>query len=165
MFNSNAIVPVSLVIDTRSEEQLNAYMNLLRAIGRTSETSEEQEPESESGQEQETTPRQKRQYTRRKKVEETPAPTEEQEEHEQEEPASPANGEPAAPAPAPTPAKPAEKEETMYSIEDVRKLLAQKVITHRDEIKSKLSDLGAPNVSSLKPDLYPEMVTFLNSLD
>ena len=50
------------------------------------------------------------------------------------------------------------------SIEDVRKMLAQKVNEHRDVIKQKLNELGAPSVTKLDPSKYDEMYNFLKSL-
>ena len=50
------------------------------------------------------------------------------------------------------------------SIEDVRKMLAQKVNEHRDLIKQKLNELGAPSVTKLNPSKYDEMYNFLESL-
>lgn len=50
------------------------------------------------------------------------------------------------------------------SIEDVRKMLAQKVNEHRDIIKQKLNELGAPSVTKLDPSNYDEMYNFLKSL-
>lgn len=49
-------------------------------------------------------------------------------------------------------------------IEDVRALLAKKVESHRSEIKSKLTELGAPNVTALAKENYAEFVVFLNNL-
>ena len=49
-------------------------------------------------------------------------------------------------------------------IEDVRALLAKKVENNRSEIKTKLTALGAPNVTALAKDKYPEFVEFLNGL-
>ena len=68
--------------------------------------------------------------------------------------ANPASGAPAAQA-----ASSASK-----SIEDVRKMLAQKVNEHRDVIKQKLNELGAPSVTKLNPSKYDEMYNFLKSL-
>lgn len=68
--------------------------------------------------------------------------------------ANPASGAPAAQA-----ASSASK-----SIEDVRKMLAQKVNEHRDVIKQKLNELGAPSVTKLNPSKYDEMYNFLESL-
>lgn len=68
--------------------------------------------------------------------------------------ANPASGAPAAQA-----ASSASK-----SIEDVRKMLAQKVNEHRDVIKQKLNELGAPSVTKLDPSKYDEMYNFLKSL-
>ena len=59
-----------------------------------------------------------------------------------------------------------EAEETAsLKIEDVRPLLAKKVGTHRQDIKDKLTEFGAPNLTALEPKFYAEFVDFLNSLD
>lgn len=59
-----------------------------------------------------------------------------------------------------------EAEETVsLKIEDVRPLLAKKVGTHRQAIKDKLTEFGAPNLTALEPKFYAEFVDFLNSLD
>ena len=50
------------------------------------------------------------------------------------------------------------------SIEDVRGMLAKKVNEHRDVIKQKLNELGAPSVTKLDPTKYDEMYNFLESL-
>lgn len=68
--------------------------------------------------------------------------------------AKPALSAPAAPA-----ASSASK-----SIEDVRGMLAKKVNEHRDVIKQKLNELGAPSVTRLDPAKYDEMYNFLESL-
>ena len=66
--------------------------------------------------------------------------------------------------------KPAEKvaekpaATTGVSIEDVRKALASKVNEHRQEIKEKLEELGAPSVTKLDPSKYEEMYNYLTSL-
>ena len=66
---------------------------------------------------------------------------------------------PASGAPAVQAASSASK-----SIEDVRKMLAQKVNEHRDAIKQKLNEFGAPSVTKLDPSKYDEMYNFLESL-
>lgn len=74
---------------------------------------------------------------------------------------------PAAEAPAATPEAPAAEATTAAaskSIEDVRKMLVQKVDAHRDAIKQKLNEFGAPSVTKLDPSKYDEMYNFLNSL-
>ena len=66
--------------------------------------------------------------------------------------------------------KPAEKvaekpaATTGVSIEDIRKALASKVNEHRQEIKEKLEELGAPSVTKLDPSKYEEMYNYLTSL-
>lgn len=78
-------------------------------------------------------------------------------------PAAPAQTQSAAnPAPS-APAAPAASS-APKSIEDVRGLLARKVNEHRDVIKQKLNELGAPSVTRLDPAKYDEMYNFLESL-
>lgn len=93
-------------------------------------------------------------------------------------PAAPAKPAPAKPTPqpvAPAPTKPTATpapgapaaqaaSSASKSIEDVRALLAKKVNEHRDVIKQKLNELGAPSVTKLDPAKYDEMFNFLESL-
>lgn len=97
----------------------------------------------------------------------TDTTVEEQAKKPEPEPAKPA----AAPATKPEPAKPAAApapklavKPSSIGIEDVRKILATKVNDHRNEIKEKLNELGAPSVTKLAPEKYQEMYDFLNSL-
>lgn len=78
----------------------------------------------------------------------------------------PATAKPATvPATAkPTTAAPAAAPAASKNIEDVRKMLAQKVNEHRDVIKQKLNEFGAPSVTKLDPSKYDEMYNFLESL-
>jgi hypothetical protein len=55
-------------------------------------------------------------------------------------------------------------QEISIKVEDVRALLAKKVNDHRSEIKTKLTELGAGNVTSLKVEQYPDFMEFLNGL-
>lgn len=66
--------------------------------------------------------------------------------------------------PTPEPAKQAEATKSSVGIEDVRKVLASKVNDHRDVIKEKLNELGAPSVTKLAKEKYQEMYDFLISL-
>lgn len=78
-------------------------------------------------------------------------------------PAAPAQTQSAAkPAPS-APAAPAASSASK-SIEDVRAMLAKQVNEHRDVIKQKLNELGAPSVTKLDPAKYDEMFNFLESL-
>lgn len=78
-------------------------------------------------------------------------------------PAAPAQTKPAA---TPAPGAPAAQaaSSASKSIEDVRAMLAKKVNEHRDVIKQKLNELGAPSVTKLDPAKYDEMFNFLESL-
>lgn len=79
-------------------------------------------------------------------------------------PATPAK--PAAPAKLAASAKPATSAPaSTITIEDVRKALSEKVNAHRNEIKEKLSALGAPSVTKLDQSKYQEMYNFLIALD
>lgn len=73
---------------------------------------------------------------------------------------------PTKPAATPAPGAPAAQaaSSASKSIEDVRKVLAQKVNEHRDVIKQKLNEFGAPSVTKLDPSKYDEMYNFLNAL-
>lgn len=87
-----------------------------------------------------------------------PAPTPQPAEPAQvEKPAEPAHSAPVAPAAS-------SASEPQRKIEEVRKVLASKVNDHRDVIKQKLNDLGAPSVTKLDPSKYNEMYDFLVSL-
>ena len=94
-------------------------------------------------------------------------------------PAAPAKPEepkkPSAPAVAPAPTKPAATpapsapaapaaSSASKTIEDVRAELAKKVNDHRDAIKNKLTELGAPSVTKLDPSKYDEVYNFLAAL-
>lgn len=80
-------------------------------------------------------------------------------------PAKTASEVPAAPVKPAVPAKPATSAPvSTVTIEDVRKALSEKVNAHRNEIKDKLSALGAPSVTKLDESKYDEMYNFLISL-
>lgn len=49
-------------------------------------------------------------------------------------------------------------------ISDLRTLLSKKVDEHRDDIKAKLTELGAKNVTTLDESKYKEFHTFLKDL-
>lgn len=80
--------------------------------------------------------------------------------------ASAAASAPTKPAATPAPGAPAAQaaSSASKSIEDVRKMLAQKVNEHRDVIKQKLNEFGAPSVTKLDQSKYDEMYNFLESL-
>lgn len=87
---------------------------------------------------------------------------------------------PAAPAPEPTPSKPApaaiqapaapaapavaQNAEAEVTIEMVRKVVAAKSGTHKEELRAKLTECGAKNVSTLEPAKYKEFYEFAKAL-
>lgn len=56
------------------------------------------------------------------------------------------------------------KTKPTLGINDVREVVAKKAAAHRTEMKAKLKQLGADNVTKLDPAKYGEFLTFLNSL-
>ena len=60
-------------------------------------------------------------------------------------------------------AKPA-SDAVSISIDEVRSAVALKVADYRQEIKDKLTELGAPSVTKLDPAKYKDMLDFINSL-
>lgn len=70
----------------------------------------------------------------------------------------------ATPAPAPSAPAATATSSASKTIEDVRAELAKKVNDHRDAIKNKLTELGAPSVTKLDPSKYDEMYNFLAAL-
>lgn len=86
-------------------------------------------------------------------------------------PMTPAPAPVVAPAPSKTAATPAPgvsaapvASSASKNIEDVRGMLAKKVNDHREAIKQKLNELGAPSVTKLDPAKYDEMYNFLAAL-
>ena len=77
--------------------------------------------------------------------------------------AAPAPSKPAA-TPAPEASAAPVATSVSKSIEDVRGMLAKKVNDHREAIKQKLNELGAPSVTKLDPAKYDKMYDFLAAL-
>lgn len=59
--------------------------------------------------------------------------------------------------------KPATKEADV-TINDIRSLVSQKAATHRQELKAKLTELGAKNVTTLDKAKYVEFAEYLKAL-
>ena len=55
-------------------------------------------------------------------------------------------------------------DEPEIKISDLRTLLSKKVDEHRDDIKAKLTELGAKNVTTLDESKYEEFFNFLKGL-
>lgn len=135
-------VEIKVTIDTANSEQLAAAMQLLQSLGNGVEL-----PKAEALKKEE--PAKKQTTKKETPKEEAPkAETPKKEEAKKEEPKKE------------TP----KKEESGIKIEDVRALLAKKVNDNRAEIKAKLTELGANNVTSLDSSKYQEFTDFLNEL-
>lgn len=139
-------VKVEVLIDTTSPEQLESLNMLLNTIGK-----EPAAPAAPAAPAEVEKPQGKRSSRAAAK---------------QPEPAQAPESSPAAEAPAEEDPKPAAGEgKVEYKIEEVREKLKEKVNDHREAIKAKLTELGAPNVSSLDPAKYGEFMDFLNSCE
>lgn len=58
-----------------------------------------------------------------------------------------------------------QKAETpIATLEEIRELLSKKVVEHREEVKAKLTEFDAKNLTLLSEEHYDEFKEFLNSL-
>ena len=131
-------IEVKVVIDVQDQRQVEALNNLVAALaGDQAPQIIAQAPEKAVAPKQEKPKAEKPKVDPKKETkQEEPAPQEETQEDDAPE----------------------------IKIEEVRALLAKKVENNRSEIKTKLTALGAPNVTALAKDKYPEFVDFLNDL-
>lgn len=139
-------IKVEILIDTTKPQQVVALNSLIGAISLVTEPAPAGRIAPEAPAESKTIP------PKKGNVKPAPAP-------EAPVPEALAEGETKPEAPA---ASTSEKKE--YKIEEVREKLKEKVNDHREAIKAKLTELGAPNVSSLDPGNYTVFMDFLNDL-
>ncbi len=155
--HASNIIEVNVTINTSKPEQIQAFANLLAAIGGvqlagqtetvTSSTAQvvEMKPEKEEPKE-EPKPKRKRRTKAEIKAEEEAAKSEKEE--------------------AETNEKVEEDSGEEITLAEVRSKLATKVNDHRDECIAKLKELGgAKSVSALEPEYYAEFVEFLDGLE
>lgn len=139
-------VTIELSVDTQNAEQLKTLVDLLKNSNEVAQPSKQPDGEQTTGAEEQPSPK----ATRKPR---TQKPAEPQAEVKNPEP---------EPEPEPMDEKPEEK---AITIEQVRLLLASKVSNHRQEIKDKLTELGANNVTTLDPGKYQEFMDFMQNLD
>ena len=137
-------VKVEILIDTTKPEQLESLNSLLSTIG----GAENLAPAIAQVSTADPKPAQSKKRNS-KQADPTSEP-------KPEKPSDPEPQKPADPEPQP--------EAKEYQIEEVREKLKEKVNDHREAIKAKLTELGAPNVSSLDPSKYGVFMNFLNDL-
>lgn len=139
-------VKVEVLVDTANPEHMSALNSLFAVVAKgpetdpNSETTEKPAPSSPDNQPRRGRPRKEVKPETPKAETQDPEPSSESEQTE------------------------TEAEAKTYTIEEVREKLKEKVAEHREEIKTKLTELGAPNVSNLDPAKYSEFVDFLESL-
>lgn len=151
MTENKSLMVFNVTIDLSNRAQVEALNEFTEKMNETysGEEAPEQKPAEKPSEQKPAT------RTRSRKSNPTPDP-EIPEEKPQEEPEAEQVQEPEPEKEAP--------EAECIKVEDVRALLAEKVDDHRVEIKKKLTELGAPNVSALNPEKYGEFMKFLNSL-
>lgn len=140
-------VKVEVLVDTANPEHMSALNSLFAVIAKGPESdpnqggaTEEPTPSSPDNQPRRGRPRKEVKPETSKAETQDPEPSSESEQTE------------------------TEAEAKTYTIEEVREKLKEKVAEHREAIKAKLTELGAPNVSNLDPAKYSEFVDFLESL-
>lgn len=143
-------VHIDVFVDITDPEQISALSTFLTKVGKNAQTPEAPAPQPEPEPQPEPQPKNPAKPAKPSKPAKAPK-------------AEPEKPEP-EPEPQPEPEKPAVEEKT-YQVEEVREKLKEKVSEHREEIKAKLTELGAPNVSSLDPSKYTEFVNFLEGLE
>lgn len=136
-------VHIDVFVDMTDPEQISALSTFLTKVGKNAQAPEVPAPQPEPQPEKPAKPAKPSKPAKASKAEPAPEPE---------------------PEPQPEPEKPAVEEKT-YQVEEVREKLKEKVSEHREEIKAKLTELGAPNVSSLDPSKYTEFVNFLEGLE
>lgn len=95
--------------------------------------------------------------TRSKRVEPKPQPTEQPAEQSTEQPAEQSTEQ--------STEQPAEKPAEEVSLEEIKQVFFTKLAGHRDEIRAKINELGAPSLSLIVPEKRSEMLEFLKGLD
>lgn len=150
--NQNSLMVFNVTVDLSNKAQVDAFNKFTTEMhmAMSEKDSEIEGTKEETPSDKQNSPEpvtRKRNRTKKEVQKEEPGETQEVVEEKE----NPEN----SPAPA---------ESKVIKVEEVRALLAEKVDDHRKEIKAKLTELGAPNVSALDPGKYAEFVEFLNTL-
>ncbi len=87
--------------------------------------------------------------TRSKKADPKPQPTEQPTEQSVEQPVE----------------QPTEQPAKEVSLDEIKQVFFTKLAGHRDEIRAKINELGAPSLSLIAPEKRSEMLEFLKGLD
>lgn len=154
MMENKSLMVFNVTIDLSNRAQVEALNEFTKKMNETysREEAPEQKPVENPSEQKPAT------RTRSRKSNPNPAPeTPEEKPQEDPVPEETAGTEPQGEIPGNCVAQ-------SIKVEDVRALLAEKVDDHRPEIKKKLTDFGAPNVSALNPEKYGEFMEFLKSL-
>lgn len=155
------VITVEVNLNLKANESLQqivAYIfgqKLTADNERNPQPMEQPNPEPQPATEQPAETEAKPKRTRSKKTDS--APVTDPQPAETEQPAAEPEPEP-EPQPDPQPAE-------SVSLEEVKQVFFQKLAGHRDEIRSKINELGAPSLSTIEAAKLPEMLNFLKSLD
>lgn len=169
------VLTVEVNLNLKADESLQqivAYIfgqKLTADNERNPQPTEQPNPEPQPATEQPAETEAKPKRTRSKKTD--PAPATDPQPAETEQPA--ADPEPQKPLPSvdevaaavEAAAEQGAEARAQVSLEEVKQVFFQKLAGHRDEIRSKINELGAPSLSTIEAAKLPEMLNFLKSLD
>ena len=144
-------IQINLELDSNKPNELKIVAKMLLELAGAPTISEAASDQQES-QNEEAAPKKRASRAKPKTEAEAEAPAE-----------TPASEAAAEEAPAETPASEAAAEEGI-KLDDLRASLSLKVKSHRDEIKAKLTELGASNLTTLDAGKYADMNDFLKGL-
>lgn len=150
------VITVEVNLNLKADQSLIGLIGTIAAIANGSTVQPEQpavDPNSQPATEQPAEMEAKSKRARSKKTD--PAPATDPQPPETEQPATDSELEPHPES------QPAES----VSLEEVKQVFFQKLAGHRDEIRSKINELGAPSLSTIEAAKLPEMLNFLKSLD
>ena len=166
------VLTVEVNLNLKADQSLIGLIGTIAAIANGSAIQPEQPavgPEPQPAVEQPAETEAKPKRTRSKKTDPAPAtdpqPTEAEQPTADPEPQKPlpSVGEVAAAVEAA--AEQGAEAGAQVSLEEVKQVFFQKLAGHRDEIRSKINELGAPSLSTIEAAKLPEMLNFLKSLD
>lgn len=160
---------VAFYYDPENKEQLKAaavYFGSLAGLSPTLNGKEVETPEPVKAEKVETPKAQAQEPEPVKEKAEAPAPEPEEEEKPKRKTAPKKK---AAPEKKEEPkeevAEVEESEGANISLDELRQALSSKVKTHKEELRAKMRELGAKNISTLEESKYDEFYSFIKTLD
>lgn len=162
---------VAFYYDPENKEQLRAAATYFATLagakiwGLAEETKEVETPEPVKAEKVET-PKAEEPKSQKVKEEEPQAEAEKAEEEEKPKKKKAATKKKAAPKKKEELKEEVEEaEEAEITLDELRQALSPKVKTHKEELRAKMRELGAKNISTLEESKYGEFYSFIKTLD